>query len=261
MGYVTRGTPSPNPNYKQVRASGSPDYYINQRMSVNPTARISLIPNKVGFLTSLVSASVAPWATPFTLFLKNDVSGQEKYVWLKGSYVDTCRIKCDIDDHVMVDLDLVGMTTNVTALANSIPADPTGDDIDPLYYRNVTLSKDGTAIDDWTTVSFELNKNFMRRLTPSTGATRALATVARGHSISLTRDMDSGTALDEYVDIVNDTTKTMKLLLANPDASASWSVTLNNAKTQNVDLNILEPESLNSKEISYQGSSLTFGTS
>lgn len=260
LGYVTRGTPSPNPNYKQVRASGSPDFYINQRMSVRPSARISLIPNKVNFLTSLVTANAAPWATPFTLYLVD--TSDTLYLWTKGSYVDRCNIKCDVEDQVMVDLDIVALQTGSTVLTGAgTTTVPTGDDIDPLFYQSVTVSKDGTAIPDWTSVGFELNKNFIRRLTPSTGATRALMTVARDHSLTITRDMDTSDALNEFTDIANDTTRTMKLLLTNPDASAAWSVTVNDAKTQNADLNMLQPESLCNKDLTYQGSSLTFATS
>lgn len=259
MGYVDSGSPSPNPNYKQVRASGSPDFYINQRMSIRPMAKVSLIPNKIGFLTSLLSANVSPWYTPFTLYLVD--ATDTKYLWLKGSYIDRCSIKCDVEEQVNIDLDLVGLTTGTTVLSGSLAADPSGASIPPLFYQNVVVSKDTVALTDWTSVSFEVNKNFIRRISPSTGQTRALASVARDHSLSITRDMDTGSALDEYDDIANDTTRTMKLKLTNPDASAIWSVTVNLAKTTSIDINPLKPEEIIGKQMTYEGSSLTFGTS
>jgi len=262
MGYVDSGTPTPNPNYKQVRASGSPDFYINQRMSVKPEAKLSLIPNKVSFLTTLLSANASPWGTPFSLVLRD--ATDSLYIRLLGAYIDRARVRCAIEDQVKVDLDLVGMTTDVTAPtlgSGSYAADPSGTDVDPIYYRYVTVSKDGSALTDWTDVEFEVNKNFIRRLTPSTGATRALETVARDHHLMVTRDMDSGTALDEYSDIANDTTRTMKLKLTNVDNSASWSVTINSAKTSGLSLDPMKPEDIVSKQMTYMGSSLTFGTS
>lgn len=248
IGVVQSGKPTPNPNYKQIRAAGSVDFYINQRMSVKPEVKIGLIPSKVAFLTALVNSNQA-----FSLLLRD--ATDSLFVNMLGSYVDRCRVKCDVEDSVMVDLDIVSMTTNLLAPSLGSGTWP-GDDSTALFYQNVTVSKDGTALPDWTNVEFEVNKNFIRRLTPSTGATRTLTTVARDHSFSLTRDMDSLDAFNEYADASNDTSHTMKVKLTNADASASWSATVNNAKTNDIDIELLKPEELIGKKMTYSGSSI-----
>ena len=214
---------------------------------------ISLIPATVAFLTTLVSSTQA-----HTLVLRD--STNSLYVRLRGSYVDRCRVNCDIEDNVTVDLDLVGMTTDNTA--PTLGSGSYGADLSTaLFYQDVTVLKDAVAITDWTRASFEVNKNFIRRFTPSTGNTRALETTARDHSLSLSRDMLTTDAFNEYADINANTSRTMKLKVDNSDDSATWSVTLNTARTTGWEADIARPEDIIGKDLTYVGTTITFGTS
>ena len=214
---------------------------------------ISIVPSSVAFLTTLVSSNQA-----FTLVLRDSTNSM--YVRNRGTYIDRCRIDCTVEDNVTVDLDTMSYTTDNTAptLGSGSYA---SDDSTALYYQNVTLSKDGSAITDWSKATFEVNKNFIRRLTPSNGNTRALETTARDHSLTLTRDMDTADAFNEYADINANTSRTMKLKLDNANLSASWSVQLNSAKATSFDADILKPEDIMGKDLTYIGTTLTFGTS
>lgn len=221
---------------------------------------VSVIPATVAFLTTLVS----PTAQAFTIAVVDTPAPGTPFgsrcVRLRGAYVDRCRVNCDIEENVTVDLDLVGLTTD-----NTVPTLGSGswasDAITALFYQDVTVSKDGTPITDWTRASFEVNKNFIRRFTPSTGNTRALETTARDHSLSISRDMITTDAFNEYADINANTPRTMKLKLDNSDDSASWAVTLNTARTTSWEADVARPEDIIGKDLSYVGTSITFGTS
>ena len=252
IGGVTSAKLTPNANYKQVRASGSPDYYINQQMSLKPTGSVTVIPSNVAFLVNFVSTTAA-----FTLFLRNATDSM--YLRFTGCYVDRLRLSCDIEDDVSMDLDLLGYSV-LTTNAPGTPSIPS-DDTTALKYTNVTLSKDASTITDWTTLTFDLNKNLIRLLTPSSGATRAIFTVARDHTLSFTRTMDTSTGFNELADMNADTSRTIKLLLTNVGGGSSWSVQLNTAKLTSHDADILKPEDVVGKELEYIGTTLTFGTS
>lgn len=250
LGAVTSFKPNFNPEQPEISASGNKDPYAIPLLCLAPEAQISVQLADVAYLTACVSEEQA-----HTLV----VTDGSKYVSLLGAYYSDGTVKCDVKGVAMLDFKVVAMSMDFTA-RGTFPDDSTT----IIPFTKVVFSKATVALDDWTSVGFQLDKKPIPRHKDSDGTIYAIEFASRKHEFNITRDMQSGDAFNEWSDQSAGTARAIKLKLTNSGNSTAWSITGAACKVMNFDADMCKPEDLIGKEIKYQAygeDALEFGTS
>lgn len=249
IGTVTAGSVDPAANYAKVRGAGQVDYIKLHKLSEKPKTSVRVNISRIAYIKAVIDDVY------HVLAFYNATRGQTvRYI---GSKIDTLDLSVDSDDVLKGTLDIQARSVDSNAVSGASYGSATADVTD---YTNVEISKAGTPITDWMSASMKVDNRLQRRIKSSDRSTRALERYERDNEWKYKLDVDSATALDEFASIKADTAFTFKFKVTDPSSDV-WSCTFNNSKYTDLGQDVFDPSDLLGKELTGNGTTITYGTS
>lgn len=252
LGTVTNGTPSPKPDLKKVKGAGNLDFIKIHEKTKKPHVSLSLTPVDPTYLWTVADDKY------HHIVFRNERAN--KTVQVLGCKLIDLNGSVRSEDEIILNLELDGINMLTTAVVLGSGGYGASNSA-YLDFSNVELRKDGSVVNDWVEIQFTLRNVVKHRFKPSDKSIRELARVGRDNSLTVVRDMDDTDALDELTDIINKTERAYKVKISNVAGNSFFSITYNNARVEDFDANLAEPEDLIGKRLPIIGTTITLANS